>query len=272
MTELRGKALSRMERLTGLLRKGARTAASIEKIAAVGHRLKLPVQLHPRPLFAKHDRDLFAGGQSQGRVGGVGSESQVDGAREHASIARLIQRFASTAKAMPATVRATDRISNKAMSKLSVAMEALARTERSVESGNIARAIVAAPQRSTLAPIGNSQLSRRMAAGAEAGRVMSTGTRAIVAARAASSIHGVVPPANLSQRIFAEPSSGNRGRDNRSGGAWITINSSPTVVINGATTGSNDAQRDVLGALRAHREELFDQLRRESARRERAQF
>jgi hypothetical protein len=31
-------------------------------------------------------------------------------------------------------------------------------------------------------------------------------------------------------------------------------------------------QQDVIGALRAHREELFDQLKRESARRERAQF
>jgi len=43
-------------------------------------------------------------------------------------------------------------------------------------------------------------------------------------------------------------------------------------VINGATAGGGDAQRDVIGALRAHREELFDQLKRESARRERAQF
>jgi hypothetical protein len=41
-------------------------------------------------------------------------------------------------------------------------------------------------------------------------------------------------------------------------------------VINGATSGA--VRHDVLGALRAHREELFDQLKRESARRERAQF
>ena len=153
MTEQRGKALGRMERLTGLLRKGARTAASIERIAAVGRRLRLPVQLSARALFAKHDRGLFAGAQSQGRVGGVGSESQVDGGREHASIARLIQRFAATAKAMRATARATDSISNKATSKLPVAMAALARTERSVESGNVARAIVTAPRGSIVAPV-----------------------------------------------------------------------------------------------------------------------
>jgi hypothetical protein len=271
MTEQRGKALGRMERLTSLLRKEARTAASIGRIAAVSHRLKLPGQLPARALLAKHDRSLFAEARSQGWVARVGFESPFDGGREHASIARLIQRFAATAKVMRATARATDTIGNKATSKLPVAMEALARTERSVESGNAARAIVTAPRGSIIAPLENSQLSRRMTAGLDAGRVMPNGSEAIDAARAASSTHGVVPPANLSQRVFAEPSSGNRGRDNRNGGAGITINSSPTVVINGATAGG-DAQRDVLGALRAHREELFDQLRRESARRERAQF
>lgn len=51
----------------------------------------------------------------------------------------------------------------------------------------------------------------------------------------------------------------------------ITINSSPTVVINATAAGSS-VRRDVIEALRAHREELFDQLKRESARRERAQF
>ncbi len=272
MTEQRGKAIGCMERLTGFLRKGARAAASIERIAGLGHRLALPAQLSARALFAKHDRGLFARVRSQGRVGGVSSESQIDGAREHANIARLIQRFAATAKAMRATARATDTISNKATSKLPIAMEALARTERSVESGNVARAIVTAPRGSIIAPVENSQLSRRMTAGLDVGRAMPTATRAIDAARAASSIHGVVPPANLSQRTFAEPSGGNRGRDNRSGGAGITINSSPTVAINGPNSGGGDAQRDVLSALRAHREELFDQLRRESARRERAQF
>jgi hypothetical protein len=261
-----------MERLTGFLRKGARAAASIERIAGIGHRLALPAQLSGRALLAKHDRSLFAEARSQGWVARVGFESPFDGGREHASIARLIQRFAATAKVMRATARATDTIGNKATSKLPVAMEALARTERSVESGNAARAIVTAPRGSIIAPLENSQLSRRMTAGLDAGRVMPNGSEAIDAARAASSTHGVVPPANLSQRVFAEPSSGNRGRDNRNGGAGITINSSPTVVINGPTAGGGDAQQDVLGALRKHREELFDQLRRESARRERAQF
>ena len=262
-----------MERLTGLLRKGARTAASIERIAGVSHRLAASRAAFRCALCWRNTIAVFLR-KREARNGfpALVLRARLMAWREHASIAQLIRRFAATAKAMRATARATDTIGNKATSKLPVAMEALARTERSVESGNVARAIVTAPRGSIIAPAENSQLSRRMAAGLEAGRAMPTGTRAIVAARAASSIHGVVPPANLSPRMFAEPSSGNRGRDNRSGGAGITINSSPTVVINGPNSGGGDAQRDVLSALRAHREELFDQLRRESARRERAQF
>ena len=268
MTEQGRKAFGDIERVTGFLRKGARTAASIERAAEVGRRLVLP-----RPaLLARHDHGLFAGARSQARVLGLGSEGLLDGAREHASIAQLIRWFAATAKAMRAGARATDSISNKATSKLPRAMEALARTERWVESGNVARAIVTAPRGSITAPLENSRLSRRMTVGLETGRALPNGTRPIVGARAASSIQRVVPLPSLSPRMFAGPSSGNRGRDNRGGGAGITINSSPTVVINGAPADGGDAQRDVIGALRAHREELFDQLRRESARRERAQF
>jgi hypothetical protein len=51
----------------------------------------------------------------------------------------------------------------------------------------------------------------------------------------------------------------------------ITLSSSPTVIINATAAGST-VRHDVLEALRAHREELFDQLKRESVRRERAQF
>ena len=98
MTEQRAKALGGMERLTGLLREGARTAASIERMAAAGHRLQLPVQLSARALFAKHDRGLLAGVRSQRRVSGSDSESQNDGALQHANVVRLIQRFAATAK------------------------------------------------------------------------------------------------------------------------------------------------------------------------------
>jgi hypothetical protein len=89
--------------------------------------------------------------------------------------------------------------------------------------------------------------------------------------RAASSIRGMVPPRNVSGPAFAELSRNFRGRDSSDARAAITINSSPTVVINGPAASGN-AQSDVISALRAHREELFDQLKRESARRERAEF
>jgi hypothetical protein len=91
-----------------------------------------------------------------------------------------------------------------------------------------------------------------------------------VKVRVAPSIRGVMPPSGVSQREFALPT--NEGRVSRggSGRATITLNSSPTVVINAAAGGA--VRDDVIGALRAHREELFDQLKRESARRERAQF
>jgi hypothetical protein len=75
---------------------------------------------------------------------------------------------------------------------------------------------------------------------------------------------------SVSQREFARPLSDARVSNEGGGRVGITINSSPTVVINAPAGGA--VQHDVLGALRAHREELFDQLKRESARRERAQF
>jgi hypothetical protein len=80
----------------------------------------------------------------------------------------------------------------------------------------------------------------------------------------------VIPPTSISRRDFAQPSSNGRFSNDGDGRAGITINSSPTVVINAAAGGA--VQDDLIGALRAHREELFDQLKRESARRERAQF
>ena len=84
----------------------------------------------------------------------------------------------------------------------------------------------------------------------------------------ASSVHAMSRLKNVHARELAHPSSKPNDGNSRK---EITINSSPTVVINATAAGSS-AQRDVIEALRAHREELFDQLRRESARRERAQF
>ena len=84
----------------------------------------------------------------------------------------------------------------------------------------------------------------------------------------ASSVRAISGVEKVHLRELAYPSSkpndGNARQE-------ITINSSPTVVVNATAAGSS-MRRDVIQALRAHREELFDQLKRESARRERAQF
>ena len=81
----------------------------------------------------------------------------------------------------------------------------------------------------------------------------------------------MVAPASLSKPEFAEPMRGVYGQEARNGPGSITINSTPTVVIN-AGDASGDVERQVIGALRAHRDELFDQFKRESVRRERAEF
>jgi len=83
--------------------------------------------------------------------------------------------------------------------------------------------------------------------------------------------NSMVAPASLTRPEFAEPMRGVYGQESRNAPGSITINSTPTVVIN-ASAASSDVEGQVIGALRAHREELFDQFKRESVRRERAEF
>ena len=81
----------------------------------------------------------------------------------------------------------------------------------------------------------------------------------------------MVAPMSLARLQFAEPVRAVQGQESRSATGPITINSTPTVVINAGET-SSDVERQVISALRMHRDELFDQFKRESIRRERAQF
>ncbi len=153
---------------------------------------------------------------------------------------------------------------------LSRAVNALSRAERSTESGSIERSISDGQKVAPLRLPSNSNLTGR-ARGSLEGSRMSPGAAAvagklsdrIVASRSYCA-------GNVSRREFARPSSDGRVSNDGGGRTGITINSSPTVVINASAGGA--LQQDVIGALRAHREELFDQLKRESARRERAQF
>ena len=81
----------------------------------------------------------------------------------------------------------------------------------------------------------------------------------------------VAAPASLTSPKFADPPVSRFDREAGGGHGALTFNSSPTVVVNSAG-GRIDVEREIMGALRAHREELFNSLRREAARRERAQF
>jgi hypothetical protein len=161
------------------------------------------------------------------------------------------------------------RLSRK-ISELSPAIDALSRVERWIDSGSTGRAILDAPKYATLTLPSYMGATSRVREGLDAKRssFAEAGLKANV--RVAPSIRGVVSPPKILPREFARPSSDVRASNDSNGRAGITINSSPTVVIN--ASGGGGVQREVMGALRAHREELFDQLKRESARRERAQF
>jgi hypothetical protein len=253
------RAFSVLQRMAGVVRESSRAAVA-------GRRLQLPAHVS----FAKHSRGLDAGSRIDRRIPSAGSQSRTDGKPGRMSIGRLFQNVAALARSMRAVTQAADGArNNKATRRLADAMAALIRAEHSTLTGRAGRAISSASQRAMLPVVASAQLARRARIGVEAGRAARTGF--IASARVPSSIHGLTPPSSVSQREFAEPSGNAKGPDSSVERARITINSSPTVVIN-AQAASGDLQRDVIGALRAHREELFDQLKRESARRERAEF
>ena len=154
--------------------------------------------------------------------------------------------------------------------ELSRAMNALARVERSAELGNAGEATSGARKYAMPMLVSNTEARRRASGRIETRQPAFADAGVLANVRVAPSIRGMMPPPGVSQREFARPPSEVGVSNDGSGRAAITINSSPTVVINGPAGGA--VQHDVIGALQAHREELFDQLKRESARRERAQF
>lgn len=168
-----------------------------------------------------------------------------------------------------AMVNAVARVSRE-VPKLSRAMNALSRVERSIELGKTVAATSDALKYATPMLASNTDAKSRARAGHETRRPSFADAGVLANVRVVPSIRGVMPPQSVSRRDFARPSSDVGISNDRSGRAAITINSSPTVVINAPAGGA--LQHDVIGALQAHREELFDQLKRESARRERAQF
>lgn len=270
------RALSHLDRILGFEHASMRRARVTASIAmAAGRRWQVPLHLSP-PRYALlpepfDDREI-RGDRFQSVSGDTSDGGQI-GNRSRTT------KAANARRDTMATVDAGSRLHRKIL-ELSAAADALSRLERSIESGSAARTISAASRQATLLVATNPESLPRSYAGVssrsrerlEATRTAFVGTGFNESARAASPIRGVMPPSNVLQREFVEPSDNLRGPRSGSGTlAGITINSSPTVVIN-APAGGSDLQREVIGALRTHRAELFDQLKRESARRERAQF
>jgi hypothetical protein len=252
------RALSHLERMTSVARESGRvTRAAASMALAKEYRWQVPAEA-----VGLKDETSLVKRRSAGDASGGGFGAR-PGWKEAES--RSMTASAGTRRLRAAALVEAATRSRRQIPELSQAMKALSRIEQSVEPGRVGRTILDARNYATptLGPT-------RRAPGSLEAKLPSFGGKGILASvRIARSIRGVTPPSNVSRREFAQPSGNPRVSSDGSGRGGITINSSPTVVINGS---GGAVQHDVIGALRAHREELFDQLKRESARRERAQF
>ena len=244
------RALRHLDRMTSIARKSGRIAHVAASIArGKEYRWQVPAEAvglkdERFPVKRRIAIDGSGGGFGAGpgwKETGSRSMTASEGIRRHRAMA---------------LVEAATR-SHRQIPELSQAMKALSQIERSVEYVTPTSGLKTNPTRRAL-----KTLNSNVPSFAEKGRLAKV--------RIARPIRGVTLPSNVSRREFAEPSGNARASSAGGGRGGITINSSPTVVINGS--GGGAVQHDVIGALRAHREELFDQLKRESARRERAQF
>jgi hypothetical protein len=256
------KALSHFDRLTGVARESVRVMRAAESMALPGkYRWEFPEKdslLKNKQSFEAgllFKRRIVGDGSGRGSIGDPGWSETDDRNRPRGVNGR--QRAAM--------VTAGARVV-RAIPDLSRAMNALSQ----VESGSVGGAALDSRKYAPTRLASNSDASDRARASRERIRPSFADPRVLAKVRVAPSIRGVVPPSGVLQREFAPPAGDVRVSNDGGGRAPITINSSPTVVINAAAGGA--VQHDVIGALRAHREELFDQLKRESARRERAQF
>jgi hypothetical protein len=257
------QVLSRLARVSSIMRDSVRMARAA---ASITRSEKYHWQLPARDLLLKNDRMLGAAllharivrdRSGSGFDGAVGSNQTGNGTRT--------KRDGSGWNRAKAVVNAVSRIP-----ELSRAMNALARIERSAELGNAGEATSGARIHAMPMLVSSTEARSRASGRIETRQPAFADAGVLANVRVAPSIRGMMPPPGVSQREFARPPSEIGVSNDGSGRAAITINSSPTVVINGPAGGA--VQHDVIGALQAHREELFDQLKRESARRERAQF
>jgi hypothetical protein len=254
-------ALNRLDRLTKVSRESVRLARAAASIAAAGdYRWQVPAQ----GLRSKGDHSVDPGSSAKPIVARDGSENGSGATSDRLDDVRARAGQRRTTAMVDAVARAFRKVP-----ELSHRINALSRLERSGDLGRPGR-VISDAEKSALTKASNTQPWSRAHGSMEATRQSFANAGVPADVRVVRPIRGVIPPASISQREFVRPSGIGRGSNDNSGRAAITINSSPTVVIGAPVGGA--LERDVIGALRAHREELFDQLKRESARRERAQF
>ncbi len=239
----------------------ARTRRSADKA-----RVRAGTGLASRGLDAARD----AGRQATAGVDAVRrSQSSMKGIEQAGSVSGAGRRIEKTAME-GSTNRsgdqegATRRDARSGSDSLVSANRVLARSQELGAAGNkLSRAVGAvAPGAASRNGIGGRDRSTL----AEMAPALNGWARAATVRNSAA-----VAPARLASPKFADLPARGFDRDSRGGTGALTINSSPTVVVNSGE-GRGDIEREVMSALRAHREELFDSLRREAARRERAQF
>ena len=257
-------AMSGLERAAKLARANGRMARAAASIALSGsHRWQLPARVS-----LLRDEQASEAGLSRRRTidrdgsgKASGDELRLNESDDRTMNASRPSGRHRATRMVDAGARASRRIPD-----LSRAMNLLSR----IESGVTTAPASDAREYATRMLPSNTDARTRASAGHEMRRPTIADAGVLAKVRVARPIRGVTPPHGVSRREFARPSNDFRASNDANGRAAITINSSPTVVINSGAGGA--LQHDVIGALRTHREELFDQLKRESARRERAQF
>ena len=278
----RAQAINQLDRIAGFGRQVNRIAKAIASLTkGTPRRWQLPTQVSFAQLALSNKQSNRDG--SQGHVGQVPNRNEMNQECKPANVAQLNRFHGHTNRLQRAAsmVDAGGRVSMKSR-ELTSAIESLSRVEGSVESGEMARAISNASRRAidvarkvVVPNIGPSPgLDAAVSSGSQKnvdGPTSRFVERGLSARARNASIRGATALPNVSQRPFAELSGRARGSNSGSVNTGITINSSPTVVINAPASGG-DAARDVISALRTYREELFDQMKRESTRRERVQF
>ncbi|MGH7948466.1 MAG: hypothetical protein ACREQF_04510 [Candidatus Binataceae bacterium] len=168
-------------------------------------------------------------------------------------LARMVARAASmSASLAPIAQRGSAGRGDLGGAQSARANDALATVSGSGAASAIARWQVAQASVSTPSRIDDASRSSGDARGQRAGR---------------ERLHALAP------YQLARPSTrGDLAHAAASSGISVTIHSAPTVVIQRNELASDELERRIVDALKAHREQLYSELEREFAQRRRAEF